>query len=90
MWTPQNYTVVSRPEGGIDECDDFSCGHCQRNVFVPVGQSAFDLGGGCQLCHNLICSRYVDIGLCQPFEEKLLATERKSEADRMISRLVGR
>ena len=90
MWAPKNYTVVSRPEGGVDECDTFTCGHCQRNVFVPVGQSAFDLGGGCHLCHNLICPRCVDLGTCRPWEEQMLTIERKYETNRMISRLVGR
>lgn len=90
MWAPKNYSVVSRPEGGIDERDCFTCGHCQRQVFVPVGQSAFDLGGGCRLCENLICPRCVDLGTCKPWEEKMLEIERKVETDRMISRLVRR
>jgi len=90
MWAPKNYSVVSNPDGGIKECDTFTCGHCQKNIFVPPGQSAFDLGGGCKICHNLICPRCVDLGRCQPFEAKALAIERKAESDLMWGRLTGR
>ena len=90
MRTPQNYTVSFEPYGQQHECDVFSCYHCQRQVFVPVGQSGFDLGGGCRICNQLICSKCVDKGTCRPWEEQMLKIEHNYERDKMVSRLVGR
>ena len=90
MRTAKNYAVLFEPYGKEHECDVFSCNHCQRQVFVPVGKSGWDLGGGCRICEQLICSKCVDLGTCRPWEEQMLKIERKYETNRMISRLVGR
>ncbi len=90
MWSPKNWATVDSPDGGHAEIDAFTCGHCQRQVFVPVGKSAFDLGGGCRICENLICPKCVDLGVCRPWEEQMRAIENKAATDQMVSRLVGR
>lgn len=90
MHRPQNYSVTVGLYGEIAECDNYTCHHCQRIVFVPVGKSAYEVGGGCRLCGHLICSACVDKGACRPWEEQMLAVERRYEAQKMVSRLVGR
>jgi hypothetical protein len=90
MRTAKNYSVAVEPYGKEHECDLFSCFHCQRQVFVPPGASAWEIGGGCRICNQLICSKCVEKGTCTPWEEQMLAIERKAEHDRMVSRLVGR
>ncbi len=86
---PQGY-AISTSMDGVKECDTFTCGHCQKVTFVHVGQSPYDLGGGCRRCGTLICLRCVDLGVCTPYEEVMLAVERKFESEKMICRLVGR
>ncbi len=90
MRTAQNYSICENPDGLRGECDTFTCNHCQRQVFVPPGKSAYDLGGGCRICESLICPKCVDLGTCRPWEEHMLAVERNAEHQRMVSILVGR
>ena len=90
MKRPQNYSVSFEPHGKTHECDNFTCGHCGRIVMVPVGSSAYEIGGGCRSCEQLICSGCVDKGKCRPLEEWLLTVERRCEQDRMWNRLTGR
>lgn len=86
----QGYAVETSPEG-MKECDTYTCGHCQRIVFVPSGHSASTIqtraptrmedkggttgGGLCKMCMTLICPRCVDNGFCLPFMKKLEAEE---------------
>lgn len=90
MRNPQGYATKFWDTGEIEECDTFTCGHCQRVTFVPVGQSPYNLGGGCRICGSLICSKCVDKGTCTPWEEQMLKIERRHETDRMVSRIIGR
>lgn len=90
MRKAQNWSIETDGLGFTQECDSFTCYHCQRVVFVPPGQSAFNLGGGCRVCQQLICSKCVDLGTCRPWEEQMLKIEHKYETDKMISRLLGR
>jgi hypothetical protein len=84
-----NYSILVGPNAVVER-DSFTCGHCQRIVFVPPGRSATDIGGGCRICHHLICGRCVDLGICKPFEQQIAEIERNWERDRMLSRLIGR
>lgn len=90
MRNPQGYAISCMPDGGMKECDTYTCGHCQKVTFVHPGQSVYDLGGGCRICGSLICFKCVDKGVCAPWEEQMLKIERRYESDRMVSRLVGR
>ena len=90
MRSAQNYSIETDGLGFTREVDLFSCYHCQRQVFVPIGKSAWELGGGCRICEQLICSKCVDLGTCRPWEEQMLKIENRYETQKMVSRLVGR
>ncbi len=70
----QGVATETSPEG-VKECDTFTCGHCQRIVFVRPKQSASDMGGLCKVCMTLICPRCTGAGFCLPFMKKLEAEE---------------
>ena len=90
MRNAQGYAVKFWDDGRVEECDTFTCNHCQKVTFVPPGASPYTLGGGCRICSGLICSQCVDLGTCAPWEQQMLEAERKHEANQMVSKLVGR
>lgn len=78
---PQGLATESSPEG-TKECDTFTCGHCQRIVFVKPKQDAADTGGLCKVCMTLICPRCVGAQVCLPFMKKLEAEENRDRIRR--------
>lgn len=69
--------------GGIrQEADTFTCFHCQKVVVVKPKCDPCDLGGMCRLCDKMICPGCVEIGHCDPFEEKLKRDEAQYHARR--------
>ena len=76
--------VGERPVGpkaliNEDECDTFTCGHCQFVVHVPVKCDPADLGGLCKCCMRLICPGCVDKP-CVPWEKAIERMEAKQDA----------
>ena len=63
-----------------DECDTFTCGHCQFIMHVPVKCNPEDLGGLCKCCMQLICPKCVNKGTCTPWEQMIENMERKQDA----------
>lgn len=70
----------------IRESDSFTCGHCNRVVFVWAGQDPASLGGLCKVCMKLVCPECTDQGVCRPFEKALEAIEAKDRARRSLYR----
>jgi len=75
---PQGYAVWAGDR--VTECDTFTCGHCQRVVFVPPKADPAELGGLCKQCMSLTCPRCTAAMRCLPFE---LALERAEASDRL-------
>lgn len=73
------YLVGHGPDGCVQECDSFTCGHCNRIVLVRPKQNAADVGGFCRCCTKLICGPCVDDGRCTPLEKRLEAAERRAD-----------
>lgn len=71
------YSVIYDPAHSQPiEQDTFTCGHCQRVVFVQPMMDAASMGGRCTVCDTLICQGCLGKG-CEPMEEKLLRMEGK-------------
>lgn len=62
-----------------NECDTFTCGHCQRIVHVPVRCDPADLGGLCKCCMRLVCPNCVGKS-CTPWEKAIEAMEARQHA----------
>lgn len=62
------------------ECDSYSCGHCNRVVFVRPKEKPEDIGGMCYQCWHLVCPHCVDKAICTPLEKRLEIMERRAEA----------
>jgi len=80
----QGYATMSEPDRTMVECDTFTCGHCQRVVFVPPKADPAACGGWCGRCAALICGPCSGLGTCQPFEQQLEAMEAKGRMRRAI------
>jgi hypothetical protein len=72
----RGYFVERHPDRPPVEEDTFTCGHCNRVVFVPAKCSPTDLGGLCSCCSKLICPSCVGRG-CDPMEEKMARWETR-------------
>lgn len=83
MLRPGGYAVTEEPERPRDECDTFTCSHCNTVVFVKPKAPASDCGGFCRMCMKLVCPRCAD-GSCTPFEKKL---EQQEARARLIASL---
>lgn len=73
------YAIMTGPDGVVDECDTYTCAHCNKVVHVPVKANPDDLGGFCRMCMKMICPHCVQTGLCDPFEKKLKRMEEAGE-----------
>lgn len=63
--------------GHHEECDTFTCFHCNRVVFVKPKCDPADLGGLCKGCMKLICANCVGKGNCDPWEEQMKRAEAR-------------
>jgi hypothetical protein len=75
------HAVWTGPHGPVVEMDTFTCGHCQRIVFVKP-KPAEPPGGLCHICFHLLCDSCVGLGKCIPFEKQLEEIERKDRIAR--------
>ena len=73
MRNPGGYGVATDRETGkvLKEEDTYSCGHCNKVVFVKPKCDPADLGGLCYQCMKLICPHCHGVGTCDPLEKKL-------------------
>lgn len=77
MRNPGGYAVIVDPNAPLREHDTFTCHHCNAVVFVKAGCDPSEAGGFCRLCYKHICGPCADKGVCEPFEQKLEAMERR-------------
>ena len=82
MRKPGGLILAYDIEGRVDETDTFTCGHCNKVVAVAANANPDDLGGMCRCCQRMICPRCVDLGRCDPIEEKLKRAEASYHARR--------
>ena len=82
MFRPGGYIFSFDVDGIRQEADTFSCNHCGRVVIVQPKCDPADLGGMCRLCDKMICPACVDLGKCDPVEEKLQREENSYHARR--------
>lgn len=76
------YAISVDINGGTQETDTFTCGHCNRIVFVAAKCNPDDLGGHCRVCMTMICPACVATAKCDPMEEKLKRAEASYDARR--------
>lgn len=93
------YGVWSDPDGGIQERDSITCGHCQQVVFVKPGTATTVYliqgpdprvpprevpGAGCRVCMRPVCLRCEAAGRCVPFERAIEASEARQRFRQQI------
>lgn len=78
----QGYATVTDPEKGLVERDTFTCGHCQRIVFVQPGTHSSGDVTMCWQCATPVCQRCVAKQECTPFMRKLEAQEAQDRIRR--------
>lgn len=78
----QGYAILTDPEAPTRERDTFTCGHCNRVVFVKPQADPATYGGFCGGCYRLICqaceAEKVRTLACRPFEKWLEQQEARS------------
>ena len=75
----KGFLIETGPYGSVT-VETFTCSHCNRVGEVRGRQSHELLGVSCQACFALICPDCARVGLCEPFEKKLEAIERRSRS----------
>lgn len=81
MKRPRGYShAVDRNGRVVDECDTFTCGHC--NGIVRVAPRA--VLGGCRVCDALLCGNCAQLGRCTPFEKRMERAEAKAASRRSM------
>jgi hypothetical protein len=83
MRRPGGYACSAEPDGRRQECDTFTCAHCNRITHVGPGQRPEDIGGLCKVCMGLICPACVG-QVCVPFLKKLDWMEARARFRREI------
>ncbi len=91
MRNPGGVGVITDPNvaAPYQECDTFTCGHCQYVVFVPVRQNPEDIGGLCKQCMVLICPKCVDRMVCVTWEQMIAMQEAHGRTFRSIEETLG-
>lgn len=78
----QGYAILTDPEKPALERDTYTCGHCNRVVFVPPRADPATLGGWCGGCARLICTaceaKKAQSLTCEPFEKWLAEQEQRT------------
>ena len=88
MRKPQGYaTLIGCPSPLSDkevtqECDTFTCGHCNGIVHVPPRADPAVVGGLCKQCMKLICPKCVDKMVCTTWELQMQIMEARDAARR--------
>lgn len=83
----QGYAIITDPDAPMPkEADTFTCGHCQRVVFVKAAADPASYGGWCGGCARLICgpceAEKVRTLSCRPIERWLAQQEHQQQARR--------
>jgi len=78
------------PTTPFQECDSFTCGHCQTVVWVPPRQDPAEIGGMCKMCMHLICPVCVGRMVCVTWEQMMEMQESRSATFRSIEDTLGR
>ncbi len=73
----------------VQECDSFTCGHCQYVVWVRPTANPADVGGLCKQCMALICPGCVGRMVCVTWEQMLEMQEAKGRTFRSIEETLG-
>lgn len=81
MRNPGGYSILTPAEGAVQECDTFTCKHCNRVTFVKPKMDPTELGGLCKMCMGLVCSHCAGKP-CDVFEKKLERAEASERARR--------
>ncbi len=92
MRNPGGTGVITDPQcrAPWQECDSFTCGHCQFVVFVPPKADPAAIGGLCKQCMTLICPTCVDRMVCVTWEQMIEMQEAKGRTYRSIEETLGR
>jgi hypothetical protein len=69
--------VPTDSDRGKDAQKTFTCAHCNRIVIVPFKARPDEMGGLCMLELKPVCPGCHRIGVCHPFEKKLLQMEAR-------------
>jgi hypothetical protein len=85
MRHPGGYACVWQPDGGMVECDTFTCSHCNSIVHVAPRASPDAFGSMCRGCMKMVCARCAG-GACVPFLRKLDEMEARDRLRRAIGR----
>jgi len=84
----QGYAILTEPDRPTKENDTFTCGHCNRVVFVKPDADPVTYGGWCGGCTRLICpaceAEKVRTLACRPFEKWLEQQEAKQTTRRSL------
>ena len=88
------HLITTRYQGGegeiigdqVERHSTFTCGHCNCVKIMKYKARPEDMGGLCKICMKLICSKCVETGMCDPFEEKLKRAEARGIALRSYER----
>ena len=73
----KGYLVETGPLGSVT-VETFTCSHCNRIGEVKGRQAHELLGVPCMACFALICPDCAKKAVCEPFEKKLEAIERRA------------
>ncbi len=92
MRNPGGVGVITDPQAGqpFQECDSFTCFHCQYVVWVRPLANPSDTGGLCKMCMKLICPKCVGRGVCVTWEQMMEMQEAKGRTYRSIEETLGR
>ena len=92
MRNPGGVGVITDPQVAApqQECDSFTCGHCQYVVWVPPRADPAEVGGMCKQCMTLICPKCVDRMVCVTWEQMIEMQEAKGRTFRSIEETMGR
>ena len=88
MRNPQGYATLTdsasplRDTKAMQECDTFTCGHCNHIIHVPPKADPSVVGGLCKQCMTLVCSSCVNKMICTPWELQMQIMEARYAARR--------
>jgi hypothetical protein len=76
MRSPGGYLCIDG-HMGRQECDTFTCVHCNRIVVVKPKDRPEDVGGMCGGCYGLICKTCAADGGCKTIERRMEELEAR-------------
>ena len=73
------YAFSFDPDGVRQECDTFTCYHCNSVVHVKPKSNPDEFGSMCRVCMKMVCQHCAKLG-CTPFEKRLEQMEKRDRA----------